>query len=62
MNTNWKLINTAPINKRILVLWKKSKHIEDATIYYTDDGFLSHCLFDGERLNDEPDYWMEIPE
>ena len=51
-----------PLNETILLFWEKSKHIEDGMLSYNEDGGLTHMLFDGEQLNDQPTHWMYIPE
>lgn len=60
----WKKIDkSTPLGTKILVLWSKTNHVEDAVLY--DDGLIPnaiyHVLFDGESMNDEPDYWMPYP-
>ena len=57
---NWKPIESAPINEKILLYWLNSQHIEDGRIL-TNEGKRYHILFDGESLNDEPNLWMYIP-
>jgi hypothetical protein len=57
---NWKPIESAPINEKILLYWLKSQHIEDGRILM-NEGNRYHILFDGESLNDEPNLWMYIP-
>jgi hypothetical protein len=60
--TKWMPIESAPKDgTRIICLWKKSGHVEDATLHPTKENEWTHCLFDGERLNDEPSHWMEFP-
>lgn len=52
-----------PINEKILLFWENSKHIEDGTLIWCEDGDgFTHMLFDGECLNDEPTHWMYLPE
>lgn len=57
-------IQTAPIDKNIVLIWKDSGHFEDGRIFldpdFPDERY--HVLFDGERLNCEPTHWSEIPE
>jgi hypothetical protein len=56
-------IETAPKDgTSILCYWEKSKHWEDATLHVDDNGNVYHVCFDGERLNDEPTYWIPRPE
>lgn len=50
-----------PLEEQILLYWEKSKHFEDGTLYIGDDGEVTHYLFDGECLNDEPSHWAYLP-
>lgn len=47
--------------KRVLLYWKESEHIEDGAFYDGDNGPY-HALFDGEMLNHEPSHWMPMPQ
>jgi hypothetical protein len=49
---------------KVLLLWKKTGHIEDGTIYENEDvpGKWYHVLFDGESMTDSPSHWMSLPE
>lgn len=62
----WKDITTElpKFNERVLLLWEKTQHVEDGTIYENEDvpGKWYHVLFDGESMNDSPNYWMPLPE
>ena len=60
---NWEPIKSAPKDgTKIIAYWDKSGHCEDATLHYYDDGERwYHVLFDGERVNDEPTYWIPMP-
>ena len=52
-----------PMNEYVLLYWDKTGHVEDGRLFVIDDdNNISHCLFDGERLNDEPTHWMPKPE
>lgn len=58
--------NPPELEKSVLLHWSKSGHFEDGYIYMPDhvdddSGVYFHCLFDGEALNDQPDYWMPLP-
>jgi hypothetical protein len=61
MNNLWQPIETVPLNgETVILLWTKSKHVEDGRIF-VESGRRCHVLFDGESLNDEPNYWMPFP-
>lgn len=52
-----------PIDETILLYWDKTGHVEDGKLYFWgENNWPTHCLFDGERLNDEPTHWMPLPE
>ena len=57
-------IDSAPINKEILLYWDKYKHFENGTVYDDGEGIetgIYHVLFDGESMNDMPTHWAELP-
>ncbi len=51
-----------PVEERLILYWEKTGHIEDGILYFDDDHKLSHYLFDGECLNDEPTHYALYPE
>lgn len=52
-----------PVGEDLILYWEKSKHIERGRLEFDDSHELYHVLsLDGERLNDEPTHWMEIPD
>jgi hypothetical protein len=51
-------------DKKILLLFEASGHVEDATIRPDpggEGGWIYH-LFDGECLSDHPTHWAPMPE
>ena len=60
----WKPVKTAPIAKRVLLLWDTLNHIEDGTVYKNEYApcAIYAVLFDGESLNVQPTHWMPLPE
>lgn len=58
----WYPIETAPRNTKIILYFVDNKHIEDGEIWEDVNGALRHMLFDGEAFEEQPKFWIPIPE
>ena len=65
--SDWKPIDTAPLDTDIILYWRHIDHIENGKIFNdgdSEDG-IYHVLFDGDSLYEMPSHWMpmmELPE
>lgn len=60
---DWQPIKSVPLEVKVLIIFKNSGHVEDATFYQMNDGEgVYYRLFDGETLNDFPTHWAAFQE
>ena len=60
---SWQPIETAPSGHTdCLLYFSPIGHIEDAVIWWDEDGGFRYMLFDAENLTQTPTHWMPLPE